>query len=1059
MAVEGDSDASTNALRQLWTDAPSLPRKLIQIATTHASARPHSAVRLFELRLPEFLLDDLRTLGKCAIDFICSDLAITQYGGRSPADASILLPPLKKRVVETVGRVLRKWDVGIFGSGVKEHERASDATWRDLSFQFLGAVSFEWGIAPIRVIARSAIADLPSELDTVEAGPKMTLQEILQASGKKPPKYEVLEQTGPAHALVFISKVVTPDGRSATGRGSKKRDAEAAAAAAYLVQYHPNRIVRKVKLTTPKPLRPHANMRLQLPESRFVQEIESEFEVQRADMGLLRLALVHTSYPLPRYEEMDFGRSNQLLATLGAHAFYWAAADEVCRQLIKMAKTESPSGVQLAPILSHIVSESSLVEISEPLKLQCAMFVGPGERGAYRVSILVESFQALVGALTLIRRDSANYGHDLLRSRTSFILKAIDARVQRLSRENRITLLSKNSQLQERCQAIGLTVQFEGAGLQNSQVRIGLRSIAQKRNLTVTLKAAAHELFRDAQEELAENLIDTFDFALGTLSQFEEGLEKNSRIVNFILDQVIKFVRADGMYAVLQRLRVAGDFGLFGSLLLEGGRTDDFTRWLAALLRSRGTEGSSLFTLIEGLYVEMGWKAFSKSTLARIADEVVTSLGAIAVSLDPLVESEDLRRVPEFVRLGEFARLARIASNPVGSVALSEIVSALEVLNREPYSGQCTVAPEDDAVIFEVRGSLVSLVQLIVDAGREAKSYNGRWGIRFFGTDDGIAVSLTVVDSSDAIHVILEAMEKSILWEFLRDILGIEETEAKNQTLTLYLKCKSDSGVEDFARRVSWSIRYGIPAEALSPMVSIAGVLHDTKNELLAFEAARQRTLRTISKSERYRLAAEASGHLETVQSLLLSARSIVGTIVPAQLRIIELRGFFRAFVIELMSWLPSSISPSGATSLEDTYVKIDDVRLRSMLTNLCRNSVEAMPAGGELGIEWAVDVDGGLLEIDLWDSGSGLQHEQMEQLNAGEPLSSTKEKGSGVGLLTVMLATRTMGGRIKFGLRVRGGLVVSLALPVEIVGENGSPLTRSAQPSDESVVTTQVEV
>ena len=59
-------------------------------------------------------------------------------------------------------------------------------------------------------------------------------------------------------------------------------------------------------------------------------------------------------------------------------------------------------------------------------------------------------------------------------------------------------------------------------------------------------------------------------------------------------------------------------------------------------------------------------------------------------------------------------------------------------------------------------------------------------------------------------------------------------------------------------------------------------------------------------------------------------------------------------------------------------------------LINICQNAADAMIDGGKLSIEWIFDRD--TLEIEIQDTGSGLTEEQLQKLNSGISISSSKK-------------------------------------------------------------------
>jgi ribonuclease-3 len=64
--------------------------------------------------------------------------------------------------------------------------------------------------------------------------PKSALQEWAAANNRRPPDYELVERSGPQHALHFTVSVSIRGVGDARGEGNSKQEAETAAAAAFL---------------------------------------------------------------------------------------------------------------------------------------------------------------------------------------------------------------------------------------------------------------------------------------------------------------------------------------------------------------------------------------------------------------------------------------------------------------------------------------------------------------------------------------------------------------------------------------------------------------------------------------------------------------------------------------------------------------------------------------------------------------------------------------------------------------------------------------------------------
>lgn len=97
--------------------------------------------------------------------------------------------------------------------------------------------------------------------------------------------------------------------------------------------------------------------------------------------------------------------------------------------------------------------------------------------------------------------------------------------------------------------------------------------------------------------------------------------------------------------------------------------------------------------------------------------------------------------------------------------------------------------------------------------------------------------------------------------------------------------------------------------------------------------------------------------------------------------------------------------------------------KLRQCLLNVMKNAVEAMPDGGTLTVH--TKLVGQTIQIIIRDTGEGMSAEQLQRL--GKPYFSTKESGTGLGLMVVMQMIKDMDGRIMFRSKVNQGTICEM--------------------------------
>ncbi|MBN2174441.1 MAG: 4Fe-4S binding protein [Bacteroidales bacterium] len=89
------------------------------------------------------------------------------------------------------------------------------------------------------------------------------------------------------------------------------------------------------------------------------------------------------------------------------------------------------------------------------------------------------------------------------------------------------------------------------------------------------------------------------------------------------------------------------------------------------------------------------------------------------------------------------------------------------------------------------------------------------------------------------------------------------------------------------------------------------------------------------------------------------------------------------------------SVKIEFISELSNPLLELDQDQMMQVLTNLEKNAVEAMPAGGVLTV--ALSGNGSTVEIDVSDTGIGIPEENMDKLFT--PFFTTKEMGKGTGL------------------------------------------------------------
>ncbi len=106
--------------------------------------------------------------------------------------------------------------------------------------------------------------------------------------------------------------------------------------------------------------------------------------------------------------------------------------------------------------------------------------------------------------------------------------------------------------------------------------------------------------------------------------------------------------------------------------------------------------------------------------------------------------------------------------------------------------------------------------------------------------------------------------------------------------------------------------------------------------------------------------------------------------------------------------------------------IKLDRNQIKQAFFNLIRNALQAMPDGGELRI--VINVSDDFVEVSFQDSGVGISSEELGQIF--DPYHTTKEEGSGLGLMVVQRIIQDHGGQIDVVSKVGTGTSFTVLLP-----------------------------
>lgn len=107
--------------------------------------------------------------------------------------------------------------------------------------------------------------------------------------------------------------------------------------------------------------------------------------------------------------------------------------------------------------------------------------------------------------------------------------------------------------------------------------------------------------------------------------------------------------------------------------------------------------------------------------------------------------------------------------------------------------------------------------------------------------------------------------------------------------------------------------------------------------------------------------------------------------------------------------------------------------QLKQVFINLIKNAMEAMPDGGEIKIT-ASRPNEEIILIDVIDQGRGIPQELISKI--GSPFYTTKETGTGLGMMATQQIIHSHGGTLEISSREGQGTAIHITLPTAFLKE-----------------------
>lgn len=205
-----------------------------------------------------------------------------------------------------------------------------------------------------------------------------------------------------------------------------------------------------------------------------------------------------------------------------------------------------------------------------------------------------------------------------------------------------------------------------------------------------------------------------------------------------------------------------------------------------------------------------------------------------------------------------------------------------------------------------------------------------------------------------------------------------------------------------------------------------ASVAHEIRNPLTSLKGFIQflQESQEIDPSNYYSIMDKELNRIDQIMGqLLLLAKP-------------QVRTYKKTCLKEIIEFVETLLQPEAIVQNIQINTRIPDVmphihaeenELKQVLINLLKNAIDSMGDGGEITIQ--AQMMDSQIHISVKDQGCGIPKNRIEKMC--EPFYTTKEKGTGLGLMISSKIMKEHNGELRFSSIVGKGTTASMVLPV----------------------------
>ncbi|MGF6949502.1 PAS domain S-box-containing protein [Neobacillus sp. B4I6] len=203
-----------------------------------------------------------------------------------------------------------------------------------------------------------------------------------------------------------------------------------------------------------------------------------------------------------------------------------------------------------------------------------------------------------------------------------------------------------------------------------------------------------------------------------------------------------------------------------------------------------------------------------------------------------------------------------------------------------------------------------------------------------------------------------------------------------------------------------------------------AGIAHEIRNPLTSIKGFIQ-LLRTSTRKEEYFdiLLTELDRINDIVGEFLVLAKPTAAVYMTRDIKMLL------KDVVTLINnqSLLNNVQILVEFDNDLPLISCEENQLKQVFLNLLKNAIEAMPKGGNINV-YVMKKEDGKISVQIIDQGVGIPEERISTL--GEPFYTTKEKGTGLGLMTCYKIIEGHNGALNIYSKINEGTTIEIILP-----------------------------